>query len=166
MLVKTRPSTSRRRMSGFTLIELITAITIMAVLAGLAAPSFSSFIANQRIRNTSFDLMAALMLARSEAVTRNGNVSFAKAGEEWSGGWTVKVDDVDDTEILIQAALSNLSITDSAGLSAVTYGKDGRANTGATSFTIAPSSDMSGVSSRCITIGTSGLPSSRVGACS
>ena len=162
MLVNGRAS-SRRKAQGFTLIELITVITIMAVLAGLAVPSFSGFIANQRIRNTSFDLMAALMLARSEAVTRSGNVSFVKAGDEWSSGWTIKVG---DTEILNQAALSNLSITDSAGLSAVTYGKDGRANTGATSFTIAPSSDMSGVSSRCITIGTSGLPSSRVGACS
>jgi type IV fimbrial biogenesis protein FimT len=163
MLVSRQASSTRRRSAGFTLIELITAITIMAVLAGLAAPSFSSFIANQRIRNTSFDLMAALMLARSEAVTRNGDVSFVKTGDEWSAGWKVKVG---TNDILDQPALSKLSITDSADLSTITYGKDGRANTGATRFTIAPSSEMSGVSARCISIGTSGLPSSRVGACS
>jgi type IV fimbrial biogenesis protein FimT len=163
MLVKKAPSTPRRHTSGFTLIELVTAITIMAVLAGLAAPSFSSFIANQRIRNVSFDLMAALMLARSEAVTRNGDVSFVKTGDDWSAGWKVKFG---TNDILNQQALSNLSITDSADLSTITYGKDGRANTGATRFTIAPSSETSGVSARCISIGTSGLPSSRVGACS
>ncbi len=163
MLVKKGPSTLRRRTGGFTLIELVTVITIMAVLAGLAAPSFSSFIANQRIRNTSFDLMAALMLARSEAVTRNGNVSFVKAGDEWSAGWKVQVG---GNDILNQQALNNLSITDSASLGTITYGKDGRTSTGSTRFTIAPASEMSGVSSRCISISTSGLPSSRVGACS
>lgn len=153
----------RRQSRGFTLIELVTTVTLLALLAGLAVPAFQGFIANQRIRNTSFDLMAALMLARSEAVTRNGDVSFSKSGEAWSAGWVV----VSGTNTLLnQEALRNLSITDSAGLASIVYGRDGRTSTGSTQFTIAPSATINGVSPRCISVGPSGVPSSRVGACS
>lgn len=158
--------TTGRETRGFTLIEMMTAVTLLAVLLGLAAPSFQGFIANQRIRNTSFDLMAALMLARSEAVTRNGNVSFKRADTDagWAGGWAVDVGTADP--LLNQEALKNLSITASADLAAIVYGKDGRTSTGGIQFTIAPASTISGVSPRCISIGPSGVPSSRKGACS
>jgi len=153
---------SKHRARGFTLIELVTTVTVMAVLAGIALPSFRAFVANQRVRNVSFDLMAALTLARSQAVTRNGSVTLKKTGTAWDGGWTV----TDGTNTFQnQEAYKNLSITDSAGLAAVTYGKDGRAVTTSTKFTVAPSTSTSGVSSRCIAIGLSGVPSSTVGAC-
>ena len=161
MLVKQRRL--GRRMRGFTLIELVTAITLLAILAGLAVPAFQGFIANQRIRNTSFDLMAALMRARSEAVTRNGNVSFSKTGTGWGAGWAVKSGT--DT-LLSQDEVRNLSITDSANLAEIVYGKDGRTSTASTRFTIAPSTAINGVTSRCVSVGPSGVPSSRVGACS
>lgn len=152
-----------RQSRGFTLIELMTAVTLLAVLAGLAVPSFQGFIANQRIRNTSFDFMAALMLARSEAVTRNGDVSFSKSGSGWSAGWTVASG---TTTLLSRDEVRNLSITASSDLAAIVYGKDGRTSTGSTQFTIASASTISGVSPRCISIGPSGVPSSRKGACS
>ena len=161
MLVNRR--VQARSLRGFTLIELLTAVTLMAVLAGLAVPSFQGFIANQRIRNTSFDLMAALMLTRSEAVTRNGEVSFSKAGTGWAAGWTVMSG---TTTLLTREAVGNLSITDSGGLAAIVYGRDGRASTGSTQFTIAPAAAISGVNPRCISISPSGVPSSRMGACS
>lgn len=164
MLVSHRPR--RRRAQGFTLIELVTAITMMAILAGLALPSFREFVANQRLRSASFDLMAALTLARSEAVTRNVNVSLAKAtaGTAWDKGWHVLAAGTTQP-IQNQEALKNLTITDSAALDSITYGKDGRALTTSTRFTIAPSTTISGVSSRCVSIGLSGVPSSSVGAC-
>jgi type IV fimbrial biogenesis protein FimT len=153
---------SKLRTQGFTLIELVTTITVMAILAGLALPSFSAFVANQRIRNVSFDLMAAMTLARSQAVTRNTSVSLQKVGTDWDGGWRVS----DGTLTFHnQEAYKNLSITDSQDLGAITYGKDGRTVTTSTKFTIAPSSEVSGVSSRCVSIGLSGVPSSSTGAC-
>jgi type IV fimbrial biogenesis protein FimT len=153
---------SQHRSRGFTLIELVTTITVMAILAGIALPSFSAFIASQRIRNVSFDLMAAITLARSQAVTRNGNVSLQKIGTAWDGGWKVS----DGTLTFHnQEAYKNLSITDSAGLGAITYGKDGRTVTAGTRFTIAPATAVSGVSARCVSIGLSGVPSSSTGAC-
>ena len=155
---------SRRRARGFTLIELVTAITVMAVLAGLALPTFRGFVANQRIRNASFDLMAALTLVRSEAITRGGNVSITKkAGTRWDEGWTVV--DAADAKVQVQDGRNNISITDSLDRDTITYGKDGRIVTASTKFTIAPSAEVAGVSSRCVAIGLSGVPSSSVGAC-
>lgn len=151
-------------MRGFTLIELIFTITVMAVLASLAAPSFREFITTQRIRNASFDLMAALTLVRSEAITRNASVGLLRSGSTWDGGWKVSADG-GTTALLNQQAYSGLTITDSAALSQITYGKDGRSTTASTKFTIAPATAMRGVTSRCVAIGLSGVPSTRMGGC-
>lgn len=153
-----------RKAQGFTLIELMVTVTVMAVLATLAAPSFREFIANQRLRNASFDLMTALTLARSEAITRNSDVDLTRASTSnpWAAGWTVVAG---TSTLLTQQAYKGLSVTDSANLVKITYGKDGRVVTGQTQFTIAPSTTLQGVSSRCISLGLSGLPSSKVGDC-
>lgn len=152
-----------RNVRGFTLIELITTIVVLAILVGLALPSFRSFVANQRIRNASFDLMASLTLARSEAITRATTVSLTKGSSSWDQGWTVT--DGSTPAAQVQQAYSGLSITDSASLSAVSYGKDGRAVTTSTTFTVAPAAAISGVKCRFVSIGLSGMPSSSVGAC-
>jgi type IV fimbrial biogenesis protein FimT len=119
-----RPSARpRRRAHGFTLVELMTAILILTILTTLALPSFREFIANQRIRNASFQLMASLTLARSQAITQNGSVDLKKAGDNWNAGWTV----TDGTNTFgAQEALNSLRITDSGGLGTITYGRDGR----------------------------------------
>jgi type IV fimbrial biogenesis protein FimT len=160
MLVSRR--SAGRRVRGFTLIELVAAITVMGVLATLALPSFRAFVANQRIRNGSFDLMAALTLARSEAVTRNRSVDLKRSGTSWDRGWTVE----EGTRTFHrQEAYKDLAISDSSGLGVITYGKDGRTVTTSTKFTIAPTTAIAGVSSRCISVGLNGLPSSSMGAC-
>jgi type IV fimbrial biogenesis protein FimT len=147
---------------GFTLIELVVSITVLAIIVGLALPSFRAFVANQRIRNASFDLMAALTLARSEAITRGVPVNLQKTQTTWDQGWTVK-DTISGQFIQIQDAYNSLTITDSASLAAITYNKDGRATAASsTKFTVALPTAINGVSSRCISIGLSGVPSSSV----
>ncbi len=56
---------------GFTLIELMVAVSIAAVLLTLAAPSFYDFILTQRLKSISAQLTTDLQLARSEAASRN-----------------------------------------------------------------------------------------------
>ena len=53
---------------GFTLVEALIVMSIMAVLLSAALPSMSDFTREQRIRAASFDLVSDLMFARSEAI--------------------------------------------------------------------------------------------------
>lgn len=67
---------SLRRSRGFTLVELMVTITLLAILLGLAVPGFTTWIRNTRVRTTASVLQDGLRLAQAEAVRRNRTVSF------------------------------------------------------------------------------------------
>lgn len=71
MLVK-----MNNRQSGFSLIELMVVVIVLAVAASIAIPSFRNFIANTQIRTTTESIRNGLQIARAEAVKRNAVVRF------------------------------------------------------------------------------------------
>jgi type IV fimbrial biogenesis protein FimT len=148
--------------SGFTLVELMTVISILVVVALLAAPSFRIMLANQRVRNASYDLMSAITLTRSQAIADKSPVTLSSADDGWSAGWTVANG---ATTYETRQPLSGLAISNTAELDAVTYGRDGRSITSATKFTIQPDPAIEGVSPRCLSISLNGMPSITLGAC-
>lgn len=83
---------------GVTLTELLIGLTILGVLAGVGAPSFSNVIKNSRQASTFNNMIGALHLARSEAIKRNASVavcarqSDTACGIDWGNGWLVFVD--------------------------------------------------------------------------
>lgn len=89
---------------GFTAIELMVVVAIMAVLAALAAPSFTPLIERWRVRQTTESITSTLYYARSEAIKRGGNVVITKRpnntdgctiapnNEDWGCGWLVFID--------------------------------------------------------------------------
>jgi type IV fimbrial biogenesis protein FimT len=164
LVALSRPRRQAGPARGFTLIELVFTITLVALLATIAAPSFRDFIMSQRVRNASFDFMTALALARSEAITRNANVDLIRTSGSWNGGWTVAAD-AGVTTLLNQQAMGGVSITDTASLAKISYASDGRATTASTQFTVGPATSTPGVTPRCISLGLGGVPSSKVGAC-
>ncbi|SFQ04188.1 type IV fimbrial biogenesis protein FimT [Variovorax sp. 770b2] len=85
-----------QRLRGFTLTELLTVITIVAVLAAVAVPSFRSLLLNQRLASAASAMVSALNLARSEAIKRSSRVSVLPARAAWGTGWDVKVDAIDE----------------------------------------------------------------------
>lgn len=68
--------TGTRAGHGFTLIELVVSVAIVGVLLAAAAPGFSAWIANSRVRTTAESIQNGLMLAKAEAVRRNTKVQF------------------------------------------------------------------------------------------
>lgn len=146
---------------GFTLLELLVVVTIAGVIAAIAMPSFTQFIGNQRIKTASYDLSAAIIFSRSEAIKRNASVDMTPTSGGWKNGWTIATG---GTPLGSHIAFSNLAITDSATLGSLSFTNDGRVAT-KTDFTITLSTAVAGVADRCIKISTSGVPSSKKGSC-
>lgn len=98
-----RPKTSgmnnstNRRESGFTLIELMVTMIVLAILLGVGVPSFNVVLLNSRTAALANDLTSALNLARSEAVTRAAQVDVCPSDNgtgctgAWTDGWIVIV---------------------------------------------------------------------------
>lgn len=77
--------------AGFTLLELLITIAIVAILAAIALPSFREFNIRMQVTETTNGLVHALTLARSEAAKRGTNVEVTAIGGNWTAGWRVEV---------------------------------------------------------------------------
>jgi len=63
-----------KKLRGFTMVEMMITVAILAILLGLAVPSFSDFIKSTRLTTQANALSMDLQIARSEAARRNRNV--------------------------------------------------------------------------------------------
>ena len=79
---------SKLKSAGFTLIELMVTVAIVAILASIALPSFQSMIRNAQTRNAAEAITNGLQKARGEAVARNANVEFVLGVDS---SWQVKL---------------------------------------------------------------------------
>lgn len=79
-----------RNERGFTLIELIVTLAVLAIVAGLAMPGFNNLIQSNRAAALGEDLLTAVNYTRSEAVRRGQRVSLCASnnGTDCQGGWT------------------------------------------------------------------------------
>ncbi len=158
--------THRECTSGFTLLELMLVITIVAILAGIGVPSFTRFIADQRVHAAASDLQAALWRARSESIRLNRDVILAplSADEGWESGWTATSTAVPGVELIRRDPVT--AVTLSTGQAAVTYRSSGRlrGQTVGAAFEVASKSDA-GAKKRCVRIEPSGQPTVRDGGC-
>lgn len=69
----------KAKQSGFTLIELMVTVLVLAVLLGIGVPNFRDFVRNSRLTAAANDLLGDLNLARSEAVKRRVAVTLCKS---------------------------------------------------------------------------------------
>jgi type IV fimbrial biogenesis protein FimT len=88
------------KLRGFTLIELMVVVAILATLAALAAPSFADAIRRQRVESMREEMLASLAQAKVEAITRGQGVTLLRTSPcpqaqnalDWDCGWTVFAD--------------------------------------------------------------------------
>lgn len=154
---------------GFTAIELMVVVAIVAILAALAGPSFRDLMDGYRVRLATEELTNSLYFSRSEAIKRGGLVSVRKncgagTAQEWACGWIVFTDANNDgvrngTDAVLQTFPAHdhvnvMHINNSAFYRVDRWGQI--SGLGAASFSVTP--EPLGASSRhatalCITSG-------------
>jgi type IV fimbrial biogenesis protein FimT len=80
-----------RRVSGFTLIELMIAVAVAGTLLAVALPSFQEAMKTQRAKSVASDLHLSYLMARSEALKRSASIDIKATGGDWTQGWTVEI---------------------------------------------------------------------------
>ncbi|MGH8052799.1 MAG: GspH/FimT family pseudopilin [Stenotrophomonas sp.] len=78
---------------GFTLVELMVTVAVAGIIAAIAAPSFSKMISHNRLVSSGNEMIAALQVARTEAISRrlpttvcpsnDGKTCSGAAGSQW-----------------------------------------------------------------------------------
>lgn len=93
------PVTAAKYAGGFTLLELMVVVFIVAISAALAMPGFRETTTRSTVTTIGNDLVGALAQARSEAVKRGLHVAVKgkNGGSDWSSGWDVVVDTTRDS---------------------------------------------------------------------
>lgn len=87
---------SRLSSRGFTILELIVALALLAVAVGLAVPSLRQFSANNQLISANNTIVTGLNLARSTAITTGEDITICPsvdgatcAEDSWDDGWIV-----------------------------------------------------------------------------
>lgn len=119
------------QIKGFTLIELIVAIAVAAILLTVAVPSLSNLIRNNRVTGQTNELVSMINFARNEAIRRNDSIDVDLiAGTD---GWSAEVrspDSAEDSEkctvgVLRCADYNDVSLTLKDGISTLTFNSRG-----------------------------------------
>jgi len=156
---------------GFTLPELAAVLAIVAILAALAAPSFSDLIANQKAAAISADVDAALSVARGEATKRNAGMWLCPTTSGvsgWKDGWRIQDAVCSDSGVGVTIAAAHGAVAGATitGPTSVEYQSSGRVKGGtAPAFTITIVSGLSSVT-KYVCADLSGRPRSNSTGCS
>lgn len=149
---------------GFTLVELMISLSVAAILAAVAVPSYRTFISSQRIRAASYDITSVLLQARSEALKRNRAVTIAATGGNWQNGWEMTTIHPTQGSLMLSRHEAFPGMTVTAPTTTLVYAGNGRLSNGATFLSFSMANGSSTVA-RCVTVSLSGIPTSRKGAC-
>jgi len=89
--------------TGFTMIELMVVVIVLAVLLTVAVPSFEAVMNANRLAGASNEMMASLQTARMEAVRRNARVALCLSANANDAAPTCANADVDGWIVFVDA---------------------------------------------------------------
>lgn len=137
------------RQAGVTITELMIVVAIAAILATIAAPSFSSFVSDTRLTTTLSQLTSDLNRARLDAIKRNSWMLFCVrdsagtgcgTGADWKNGWIICFDSepngvcddatVDEPNPIVIHQALNTKLTLTGPATAIRFNPNGTQGTG------------------------------------
>ncbi|PPC93790.1 MAG: prepilin-type cleavage/methylation domain-containing protein [Methylotenera sp.] len=157
---------------GFSLIEMMVVVTIMAILASVAFPAFDDALLSTKLRSYANNFIASTHLARSEAIKRNAVVTLCVSTNGtscgaggWEQGWLI----LSGASVLQyqQATASGYKITEANGIDSLSFQPTGIGVTQAT-LTFCRATSSTGEQKRVVTLSSSGRASvskTSAGAC-
>jgi len=140
-----------KSLTGFTLLELMITIAIMAISLSLAVPALGDFIQNQRLRSDVGRLHMDLLYARSMAVNQGQQVIICAFNNgqtcsdepNWEKGWIIFIDSNNDRDyqsgelhLRVSASMESLSARSSIHRRKIRFFPDGSAAGSAARITI------------------------------
>ncbi|MBK6322861.1 GspH/FimT family pseudopilin [Candidatus Aalborgicola defluviihabitans] len=175
--MKTRPN-------GFTIIEVMITVAIMAILASLAMPSFSLMLVKRSVQSASQALVDDFRYTRTEALRRSKKVSICSlaanstsacsgAPATWANGWMIFTDQDGATPgtyepateeiIRVQQPPPNIATIQQIATPANTrtyfmYEANGWSKAASETFEVTPTSNVSSATKRIVCISNQGRP--------
>ena len=166
---------------GISIVELVVSLAIVAILATTGVPAFSSFIQSNRLNESSFDMLATINLARTEAVKRRTRVLLCRSADPtlptpscggsantWTTGWLVFASgDSNSTYEAGTDTLLGIGLVDSSNVTVITngtsdnnleYNSDGTTNESGGTARFALCDQRGGAQGRQINIPPHGRP--------
>lgn len=158
-----RATSDRWSQGGFTLIELMVTISVMAILLMIAVPSFNEVTLGSKLGSFANNFVASAHQARSEAIKRNAVVSLCVSSNGtscgaggWEQGWIVQA--ADGTVVLHQQALpAGFKMTEADGKGSLGFQPSGVGSTAAR-LTVCRATPSAGSQERVVDISLTGRP--------
>lgn len=163
--------------AGFTLIELMVTVTVLALLTTVGLPSLQKMVERSATNEQANTLLQSITLARTEAIKRNAAVTLcsstsAESGTpscanqpDWGSGWLVFLDrnddgdfSADEADVLIRAQGSfpqGASMKQNGSVNHLIFRATGILHSGRSTFTILAASGNP-QSARCLIISSTG----------
>lgn len=118
----------RRREEGFSFIELMATLAIIAIILGVGVPMYGTFTQDSAVRGTTADLVGAMNDARSRAVAERQPIRLEAIDAAWENGWqTIRVSDGALLLITRRTEPTQLRISEAGENVFVEYDAEGRA---------------------------------------
>lgn len=151
---------------GFSLVELATAMTIIAILMMLGMPSFSEYINNARLGSVAQSFYTGLSQARSEAIRRNVPVEFAMTNTPIAAGIENSLaPDVTGKNWVIRSQTVNPGPYDAPAIETKSALEGGGATPRVTILSTSPIVRFNGIGAATVGVGTIAIENPPAGAC-